>query len=436
MNKPVPSGAARPPVLRENEAAGSRRRWFVLGLLTLVQTLSMADRNIMMIAQESIKHEFSLTDGQVGMLSGMMFGVTYAIASIPMGILSDRMDRARLLAIAQFLWSGATALIAAANGFLSLLGLRFIVGLSEATCVPACLALIADHFPQKGRSTAFSIFYLGVPLGACFSLALGGLIIAQWGWRTGFLVAGAPGLIVAAIILVDLRRPAGARAPAGAGAISGLAPALRTALSSPAQRYLLAGLMLVAAAAAGVVNWAVPFLIREHHLPLSQAGLVMGITMGLGIFGLSGAGALFHRLRDKDPRYAPWFAAIVALAAMAAAAVFILSPAPWLSIAGLAVVGCIGYSHSGPIWAVSLNLAHKRERGVMAAVLQMLITFAGYGLGTLLVGKLSDLYGGPESLRWAMLTITPLYLGAAAMFAGVARHLRADLAIINREERS
>jgi MFS family permease len=171
-------------------AETARRRWVVLALLILVNTLSMADRNIMLAAQEAIKHQFHLTDTQVGSLTGLVFGLTYAIASVPMGVLADRTDKGRLLAAAQVVWSGATALAAAAWGYASLFGLRFVVGLSEATCVPTGLALIADHFPQKERAGAFSLFNLGVPIGTGASLALGGIVIAHWGWRTGLLIAG------------------------------------------------------------------------------------------------------------------------------------------------------------------------------------------------------------------------------------------------------
>ena len=64
----------------------------------------------------------------------------------------------------------------------------------------------------------------------------------------------------------------------------------------------------------------------------------------------------------------------------------------------------------------------------MAAVLQLLATMFGYGGGTYAVGGLSDLYGGPSSLRWATMTIALLYIGAAWAFLRVARHVRSDLA--------
>ena len=86
------------------------RAWWALAVLTLIYTLHAVDRSVMSIVIEPIKREFHLNDSHLGVLTGLAFGLTYAIAGLPLGYLIDRTNRRRLLSVLVAIWSGCTAL--------------------------------------------------------------------------------------------------------------------------------------------------------------------------------------------------------------------------------------------------------------------------------------------------------------------------------------
>lgn len=65
-------------------------------------------------------------------LAGFAYAVPFAVAGIPLGMLIDRVNRVRLLAVLLAIWSGLTALCALASGFWWLLVARIGVGVAAA----------------------------------------------------------------------------------------------------------------------------------------------------------------------------------------------------------------------------------------------------------------------------------------------------------------
>jgi MFS family permease len=76
---------------------GVSSRWYVLIVLFLLAVCSQVDRHIVPILAEPIKREFQLNDTQLAFLSGAAFVVSFTLAGIPLGFLSDRIHRVRLL---------------------------------------------------------------------------------------------------------------------------------------------------------------------------------------------------------------------------------------------------------------------------------------------------------------------------------------------------
>jgi len=196
--------------------------YYALALLTSANFLNYLDRNIVSILAEAIKADLKLDDAQLGFLMGTAFAVFYAVIGIAMGRISDGLSRKKVMAFGLALWSGMTALGAAATSFLMLAVARIGVGVGEAAAAPCSTSLIADIFPQRRRGIAMSIYLTGTFIGGALSLILGGYVLQNWptmcgstpflgtcsiaGWKAALLIAGLPGLVVALLILT-IREP-------------------------------------------------------------------------------------------------------------------------------------------------------------------------------------------------------------------------------------
>src|SRR6185436_5629951 len=153
---------------------------------------------------EPIKREFGLSDGQLGLLTGLAFAISYSVAGIPLGLLADRVARKRLLSGLVAVWSGLTFLSGIATSTLTLALARIGVGASESGASPASMSLITDYFPKERRGLAMALFYMSTPIGTSLAFAIGGAVEANYGWRAAFFVAGGPGLLLSLIILLSV----------------------------------------------------------------------------------------------------------------------------------------------------------------------------------------------------------------------------------------
>ena len=184
--------AARP---RYSPAVPARRALLVL---TLVNLLNYLDRYVVSALVESLRSSGLVTsDAALGaLMTG--FVLVYMLASPLFGALADA-GRARppLLAVGVALWSVATAMSAFAGSYAHLLLARGAVGVGEAAYGTVAPAMIADAEPEARRGRAFAVFYAAIPIGSALGYVVGGLVDRAAGWRAAFLVAGAPGLLLA-----------------------------------------------------------------------------------------------------------------------------------------------------------------------------------------------------------------------------------------------
>src|ERR1700674_5981689 len=114
---------------------------FALFLLFAINLLNFFDRQLLGALGEPIRHEFQLSDTALGFL-GTIFTIIYAFVGLPLGALSDRWYRNRLIAIGTAFWSLLTAATGFAQNYAQIFVARLGVGVGEATCAPAGQSLI------------------------------------------------------------------------------------------------------------------------------------------------------------------------------------------------------------------------------------------------------------------------------------------------------
>ncbi len=178
-----------------------------LVLLTLLNVMNFVDRQLLASFSNFIIPELQLTDGQFGLLTGLIFIIFYAAMGLFTGALADRVHRPRLVAAGLALWSVLTAASGAARGFVSLALPRMFIGVGESVLTPASMSMLADRFPAKKLGFASGFYYMGVPIGVGVSLIIAGNLGPLIGWRNCFYLLGGFGVLLAIVMLFVKETP-------------------------------------------------------------------------------------------------------------------------------------------------------------------------------------------------------------------------------------
>ncbi|MDX9741739.1 MAG: MFS transporter [Gammaproteobacteria bacterium] len=413
---------------RADEDGNTQRSWYALGILTLVYATHYLDRTVLALVIEPLRQEFRLTDIELGMLTGLAYGATFALAGIPMGLLIDRGNRVRLLAAMAATWSAMTAAFGLAQGYAHLILARIGLSASQAGGSPCSLSLISDLFPPHRRATAIGIFFLSSGIGALL-IILAGTVAARFGWRTAMIAAGMPGIVLALILLLTVREPRrGATDPAAASTEKPprLGQVLRAIRQSKALIHLIVGFSFTAGGIAAVSSWFGAFVMRFHNLEMAQVGIAIALAVGIaGAFGSSIGGAVSDTLSKTNPRRRLDVGAVSCVLAAGFAASALTAGTPVLAIGLLALSNVFAFAVFPSVFSTMLSLAGNNMRGTVAASSQVCSNLVGYGMGPFMVGLLSDQIGGEQSLRYAMLTVTSVLFPLAALHLVLsARHVR------------
>lgn len=211
----------------------------VFALMFAINALNYFDRFLVVAAGPTIKAEFHLRDQEIGLLSSA-FLLVYTLAAVPLGLLGDRLPRARVVSTVVALWSVASAATGFVGGFRGLFATRAAVGLGEAGYYPAGTALLSVYYPLKRRARVMSRWGAGQLVGIALAFIVSAFF-AHWlgaaiGWRRAFLITGPPGLVLAALMWLVAERP---DMPPSASTAQAAAP--RTAPVRSAARAPFAG---------------------------------------------------------------------------------------------------------------------------------------------------------------------------------------------------
>ena len=407
---------------------------YALGLLTLVYIFNFIDRQILSILLQSIKRDLGLSDLQLGLLSGTAFGIFYATLGVPIARLADVFSRKKVIAICLVIWSGMTALCGTASSFAVLLAYRVGVGVGEAGGSPPSHSIISDYYPPERRGTALGIFSLGVPVGILFGFLAGGWLDQTLGWRAAFVAVGAPGLLLALLVMFTLREPP--RGHSEGGVTSEEAPpigdVIRYLWRSRTFRHMSFASGLYAFVGYSVVTWAPAFLIRSHGMETGAIGtwlaLIFGIGGGVGVL----LGGIFaDRWGARNERGRTYVPAIAMLAAFPFSFVIYLTDNTTLALVTLCAPATFGLMYQAPALSVTLALTTPMMRSTAAAVLLFMINIIGLAIGPAATGALSDALEpryGPDSLRYALFAISLALPWAAFHFWRAGHFLEDDLA--------
>lgn len=392
------------------------QRWYALALLTGIFAANSIDRNVMAVVLEPVKAELQLSDAAMGTLVGAAHTVALALFVVPMGLLADRINRVWLVSGLVIIWSALTSMGALASSYLSLLLMRAGVGAAEAGSPPASVALISDMFPPKQRPTALSTFYLAAAIGTGTIFLMGGYVAHHFGWRTVFIIAGVPGVILGLLLLTTVRDP---RPPVRTEArgLGGSGRDFKLLLANPALRWTCIGGTMASIGQVAVFAWLPSFLMRVHGYSLIDAGLATAAAAGLG----KGLGTLFcgplTRRAAGDRREKLWRYPGAALV-LSVPLVWCMAGAgsPTTAAVLTFILAMALGSWAGPTAAILIAGVETSRRGLATSFYHLSTNLMG-GFGALAAGAISDWLGGGKAIAPALaITVSVNLLAAGGLF--------------------
>ena len=395
----------------------TKGRGYILFLLFSLNLINYVDRYLPAILLPSIRKDLNLNDSQLAFITGAAFALFYSLMCLPLGRMTDHMNRRKLLAICVGLWSLATTVTGFARNFTHMAIARFGVGVGEAGLNPCAQSMISDLYAQKGRrATAIAVFSSGIPVGTVVGFLAGGNLDALIGWRNAFIAVGVPGLILATITWYFLKEPVRGAADGfvDSGKAPGLLETVKTLWGIRVWRYMMFGTGFSGTCNVCCTVWAPSYLNRSFGMSVADIGNFTAPALGIGGFiGTMAGGILVDKLRSKNQRWGAWVPMItLGLTVIPTLMVFSAS-SPTTAILWLTL----------PLVLIPTHLAcftALRMRGT-APALSLLITagIMGLGIGPQVIGGLSDLLRpsqGEESLRYALLIVAPTAAALASFF--------------------
>jgi DHA2 family methylenomycin A resistance protein-like MFS transporter len=221
-----------------------------LTLMTLCTAMLIAqlDTSVVNLATKPIGAEFH---ARVSALQWVIDGynLTYAVLLLSGGLLADLYGRRRIFMAGAAIFCATSMLCALAPSIAILIAGRVFAGFGAAMMLPASLAILRVAWPEpKARARALGIFTGCNGLAFIIGPTLGGLLIADIGWRSVFFVVvpfALAALVAAPFTVSESADPRGRHFDASAQglgilALGGLAMAAIESHNGPAALLALA----------------------------------------------------------------------------------------------------------------------------------------------------------------------------------------------------
>jgi len=373
--------------------------WYALAVLTAVYVLNFLDRTLIYILFMPIKKEMAFSDLQLALLGTTSFVIFYTLLGVPFGWLADRVPRKVIIGVGLAVWSLFSGLTGFAHSFWSIFFCRMMVGVGEATLGPAALSLLSDAFPPRMRATSQSIYSSGIAIGGGLAFFLGGWIGQTYSWRVAFYALGFPGLLLAMLVFA-LREPARGRADA-------IVRENANWRDLKPLGYLFAGYALIGLASNNLGIWGPTFYVRMHGLSLKTVGTAAGIlSIAVGMPAMILGGWFSDRVKRRMA-----FTAVAALVCVPLWIALLTLDAISSLVAANVVLYALSVLWVGPATADITEVAGPRLRGLAIGIFFSIVNITAYGVGSPLIGKLSDVTG----LRNALM-VCPAACAAGALF--------------------
>ncbi|MCC6343135.1 MAG: MFS transporter [Bryobacterales bacterium] len=392
-------------------SAASRSGVWLVFLLWIAFALNYVDRQMVYSIVPALKADLRFTDVQLG-LTGSVFAWVYSLSMPVAGRLSDTMRRDRMIVASLLLWSAATLGCGLSASVLAFLIWRAVMGVTESLYYPAALGALAEAHSGATRSRAMGIHQSAQLAGIVAGGSYGGWMADHAGWRAGFLIAAAAGMIYSLVLLKKLPPSQAPRCPKATGSWTGALHLFRGRcyLAISAAFFAFCSMLWIFYA------WLPSFLYERHHLSMAESGFqaTVFVQTSCGIGVLLGS-ALADRLSKSVPAARLYItAAGVLLCAPFGYFTFALHSLTWAIICSAGYGGFSGLAVAN-VFAAAYDIIAPARFGLGAGILNMTGGIAATVM-IYLAGLLKSTIGFAGLLSWvaAGCVATSLILAWAA----------------------
>lgn len=421
------------------ERGVSSRDYGFLMFLTLLNVMNFVDRQLLASFANWIVPDLGLTNTQFGLLTGLIFIFFYSVAGVFMGVLADRVNRTRLIAVGLALWSALTALSGMAKGFVSLAIPRLFIGVGESIMTPTAMSLLADRFPSHRLGFASGVYYMGVPIGVAASLFVVAYLEPLLGWRGCFYALGGIGLVLALIMFFMKETPRRHEVEAQAKQEAEIErPSVKEMLGILVDAFKRspALLMTVLGGVAfhfilGAATFEQLWFVQERGFDRTEIAELSGWLAFAGgiagnLFGGVGGDLFLRKTGMGRPMFLFWIMLVLTPISLYYR---VVDPTSMFFLFGIFIgyfqLGCF----YGPTFATVQELVPPQIRGTVVAFYILSLNFFGLGLGVTGGGIVVDWMiaeGIAEPYTMTLLAFTILSLVAIPLFFFAGRRFEQD----------
>jgi MFS family permease len=190
-----------------HRGTGGPEQTRVIALFACVLALESADLATVGAVAPQLQAAFAISETQLGLLAAVSMFIG-ALATIPFGVLVDRVTRTRILVGAVLIWAATMAVGAAAPDYQWLLVTRVGLGAVTAAAWPTIASLTGDLFPAAERGRVYGFVLSGELFGAAIGYVACGSVAGALSWRWGFGVLAPPAVLLALAVWRLLEEPA------------------------------------------------------------------------------------------------------------------------------------------------------------------------------------------------------------------------------------
>ncbi len=240
-------------------------RWAAMCVFTLSTALGFLDRQILAAMAPEVRVEFGLSNQDYGYLLAV-FSVTYAMSAPLMGLLIDRIGLLRGASLAVGCWSAAGMATGLAGRFVTLMGCRAALGVTQSANIPASGKAWALYLRPGERALGSALNQIGISVGLVGAPLVAAWLAPLYGWRSVFFFTGGVGFLwIPLWVWVTSRVP-----PAEITAET-KAPSVADMLRDRRLWTLMAANVLTMTIYSLWSNWTTVFLVEVHGLEQSLA---------------------------------------------------------------------------------------------------------------------------------------------------------------------